>query len=182
MTKEDAKAGTGQMRRLHEAIIRSGALGKIKSEGRLVLAIALCWANYRSCQFKMSARGAAKVAGVMPTSIRRGIKQLADAGIIEAGPLTASNRRFYRFLAPPNGEGHEPCAPPDTSRVPSAHERCPGRTPVVSKARTNGAPYSSIVLKGSVRNPGGRTVPDGPAVSIEEGSRQAAKLRAEGAA
>lgn len=154
------------MRRRHEAIIRSGSLAKLRSEGRLVFALALCWADYEKCQFRMSVRGAATVAGVKPTSVRRGLDQLLAAGVIEAGPSERGKRQRYRFLVPAKEGGHTPCAPPDTPRVQRAHTGCPGRTPPVSSAHTHRVPYSSIVLKGSsrTREDSGRSGPGGPAV------------------
>lgn len=167
------------MRRRHETIIRSGALSRLRSEGRLVFALALCWADYKTCQFRMSARGAAKMAGVQPTAVRRGLAQLVDEGIIEVGPREEGKRQRYRFCTPQKSAhdschggaqgvsppGHGSCAPPDTSGAQGAHEPCAGRAHPVSGARTGCAPYSSIVLKGSsrTREGSGRTGPGGPA-------------------
>lgn len=180
MTQKDQPGSTGEMRRRHEAIIRSGALGKVRSEGRLVFALALCWADYKTCQFRMSARGAAKTAGVQPTAIRRGLAQLVQHGVIEAGPPEPGKRQKYRFRSPQKSAhepcaggahtvsptGHTQCAPPDTPRAHGAHTPCEGRAQTVSSARTGCAPYSSIVLKGSsrTREDSGRSGPDGPAV------------------
>jgi len=166
LTQESKKPVRGEMRRRHEAIIRSGVLGKIRSEGRLVFALALCWADYEKCQFRMSVRGAAKVSGVQPTSIRRGIDQLLAAGVIEAGPGEPGKRQRYRFILPSKDGGHTRCAPRDTPRVQRAHTGCPGRTHPVSSAHTPRVPYSSIVLKGSsrTREDSGRSGPGGPAV------------------
>jgi len=182
MTHNDGTASRGEMRRRHEEIIRSGALAKLRSEGRLVLTLALCWADYKTCQFRMSVRGAATVAGVQPTAVRRGIRQLVDAGVIEAGPFETGKRQRYRFRTPQKS-AHEPCpggahsvsstrahtvSTTDTHGVQRAHPRCPDRAPTVSCARTGCAPYSSIVLKGSSRTREdenvltGGSVPDGP--------------------
>ena len=150
-----SKAGsgfTGEMRRRHEAIIRSGILRKVRSEGRLVFALALCWADYKTCQFRMSIRGAATTAGVEPTSIRRGLTQLLELGVIQAGPKEAGKRQRYRFATPQK----------------SAHEPCTRGSLPVSSARTECDPYSSIVLKGSSRTREdenvltGGSVPGGP--------------------
>ena len=153
------------MRRRHEAIIRSGVLSKLRSEGRLVFCIALCWADYEKCLFTMSVRGAATVAGIKPTSVRRGLDQLLDAGVIEAGPSRTGKRQRYRFLSPTKEGEHTPCAPPDTPGVQRVHGVCPPRTPTVSGAHTPRVPYSSIVLKGSsrTREGSGLTGPAGPA-------------------
>jgi hypothetical protein len=197
VTQKEQSSARGEMRRRHEAIIRSGALGKIRSEGRLVFALALCWADYKTCVFRISARGAAKTAGVQPTAIRRGLAQLIACGVIAAGPCEPGKRQKYKFITPQKS-AHEPCAggthsvcaprahtvsTPDTVGARDAHTPCPERAQGVSGARTGCAPYSSIVLKGSSRTrEDGRTVPDGPAVQSEAGNTESAKLRAEGAA
>ena len=148
------------MRRRHERIIRSGALARVRSEGRLVFGIALCWADYGKCTFRMSVRGAATVAGVHPTTVRRGLTQLIDAGILEVGPEEIGKRQRYRFRVPQGG--HKPCPPrshsvtaprshtvppPVTPGVRAGHGVCAQGSPGVSSARTGCAPYSSIVLK-----------------------------------
>jgi hypothetical protein len=73
------------MRRRHERIIRSGALARVRSEGRLVFGIALCWADYGKCTFRMSVRGAATVAGVHPTTVRRGLTSLSKQAFWKSG-------------------------------------------------------------------------------------------------
>jgi hypothetical protein len=209
MPLKDGSASRGEMRRRHEEIIRSGVLRRVRSEGRLVFALALCWADYKTCQFRMSVRGAATTAGVEPTTVRRGLSQLLDLGVIEAGPTEPGKRQRYRFRTPQKsahepcpggarvvpGGAHEPCPGARTSGAQSAHEPCAGRAHPVSGARTGCAPYSSIVLKGSSRTREdtsvltGRTGPDGPAGRMAESdpvnsdaASMAAKLRAEAGA
>ena len=154
MPQGSEKPSRGEMRRRHEDIIRSGVLAKLRSEGRLVFALALFWADYKTCQFRMSARGAAKMAGVQPTAIRRGLAQLVEYGVIEAGPIDDAGRQRYRFRTPQKSAhepcaggthnvrtpGHTVCAPPDTPGAQSAHTPCAGRTPPVRGARTGCAP------------------------------------------
>lgn len=105
MPAEKPKSAKGEMRRRHEAIVRSGVLSSIGSEGRMVFVIALVWADYKSCQFSMSHRGAAAMSGVHVNSIRRGLKQLIDAGVLEMGPKKGVRAR-YRFVAPPSEGAH----------------------------------------------------------------------------
>jgi hypothetical protein len=198
MAGQGKDASRGEMRRRHEAIIRSGVLRELRSEGRLVFALALCWADYRTCQFRMSVRGAATTAGVQPTTVRRGLAQLVDLGVIEAGPTEEGKRQRYRFRPPQKG-AHEPCpggahsvspprahtvSTPDTPCVQSAHALCPDRTHTVSGARTGCAPYSSIVLKGSSRTREdtsgvltGRTGPSGPAVRLAANTTTDTEIR-----
>lgn len=144
MTGKTKTADTGAMRRRHEDIVRSGVLARIGSEGRLVFAVALCWADYKTCQFRMSARGAAKVAGVAVTTVRRGIAQLVDAGVFDVAPHDHGKRRRYRFAVPGAHEacaqGDTPCVRPLTQGVRaahtggarSAHEACAQRAQGVS--------------------------------------------------
>lgn len=185
MASKGKEASRGEMRRRHEAIIRSGALRGLRSEGRMVFVLALCWADYKTCQFRMSARGAASVAGVQPTAVRRGLAQLVEHGIVEVGPKEEGRRQRYRFSTPPKERaqgvsgGDTLCArprthgvsPPDTQCARAGHTPCPARAHGVSGARTGCAPYSSIVLKGSSRTREGsaltgRTGPVGPAVRL----------------
>jgi len=179
MTSDKGKASLGEMRRRHEAIVRSGALGRLRSEGRLVFALALVWVDYKSCQFRMSARGAAKVAQVCETTVRRGISQLMAAGIIEAGPAEAGKRRRYRFCTPQK-TAHEPCAPLTQGVRPPSHEPCAGGARVVRGPRTSGAqdahercadraqcvrpiPQLSSRVPQGTHEGSGRTGPGGPA-------------------
>ena len=152
MASEKPKAVSGEMRRRHEAIVRSGALSSLRSEGRLVFVVALVWADYKKCTFTMSCRGAAALAGVQVNSIRRGLKQLVDAGILEQGP-NKGGRGQYRFVSPPSG-AHTPGDRGRTPPVSGAHtggDR--GRTPGVCAAHTGGDPYPSILLKESSKIP-----------------------------
>ena len=152
MASEKPKAVSGEMRRRHEAIVRSGILSTVRSEGRLVFCIALVWADYKSCQFTMSCRGAASMAGVQVNSIRRGLKQLVEVGILEKGP-SKRGRGQYRFKSPPSGahtQGDRGRTPP-VSGAHTGGDR--GRTPGVCAAHTVGDPYSSILLKESSKIP-----------------------------
>jgi hypothetical protein len=132
---KDGKDSRGEMRRRHEAIIRSGVLGRLRSEGRLVMTLALCWADYKSCQFRMSARGAASVAGIQPTTVRRGLEQLLAAGVIEAGKPERGKRQLYRFR-PPQKTAHEPWAGGAHPVRPPAHTPCAPRAHPVRTPRT----------------------------------------------
>ena len=122
------------MRRRHERIIRSGALARVRSEGRLVFGIALCWADYKTCQFRMSMRGAAVISGVHPNTVRRGITQLVDEGIIEVGPSEHGKRQRYRFCIPKEGD--------DGSSPPRSHPVTAPRSPPVC------APVTGCVRRG----------------------------------
>jgi hypothetical protein len=141
MSKKNEPGDYGSMRRMHEAIIRSGSLGRLGSEGRLVFGIALCWADYKNCTFTMSARGAAKVACVQVNSVRRGLMQLAKAGLIEQSVKRSGGRRKFRFCLPKNpdesgSEAHTSCVRQlahsvcahGTAGVRGAHDPCHERT------------------------------------------------------
>lgn len=167
--KDGQKALSGEMRRRHEAIMRSGVMAKVRSEGRLVFAFGLMYADYASCEFKMSARGGAKVCVCQPTTFRRGIAQLRAAGVLQKGRLTKNGRHWYRFVVPTFGGAHEPCAEARTTGDRGAHQPCAearttgarGAHEPCAEGRTTGAHYSSMFLKGSSRTLEG--VPQGSA-------------------
>jgi hypothetical protein len=162
------------MRRRHEAIVRSGVLARVRSEGRLVFGIALCWADYKTCQFRMSMRGAASMAGVHPNTVRRGITQLVAEGVIEVGPSERGKRQRYRFRVPQEGDDRSspprsravtpprspPVCAPVTPGVRPGHGGCAQGSRVVTGAHTGCDPYSSIVLKVPQGTLGGGS-PDG---------------------
>lgn len=138
MAFKGKEASRGEMRRRHEAIIRSGALRGLRSEGRMVFFLALCWADYKTCQFRMSIRGAATTAGVQPNSVRRGLAQLIELGVIQAGPPQPGKRQLYRFRPPENsgdeslpGGGTSRDRPPVTHRDHPGHHSCTARTRAV---------------------------------------------------
>jgi len=176
------------MRRRHEEIIRSGVLSKLRSEGRMVLTLALCWADYKTCQFRMSASGASRTAGVQRTAVRRGLRQLLEHGVIEEGPKENGKRQRYRFrpnqlaptVPPPGTPSATPLAPtvppPGTHGARNRHEPCHHMAPPVPASGTVCATYSSIVLKGSSRTleDSGRSGPGGPPVHSEPDARSAA--------
>jgi hypothetical protein len=125
-------------------------MARLGSEGRLMACYALYWADFEKCTLKLSIRGAAKVLGVSPNGVRRGIQQLLDAGVLLlVSKGTGSGRSQYELTDP----GHEACTlrtrsvtPPVTTRDRSAHEACTERTRSVYGAHTLRDPYSNISI------------------------------------
>ena len=141
----------GELRRRHRSLLSGGVLGRLGSEGRLMACYALYWADFEKCTLRLSIRGAAKVLGVSPNGVRRGIQQMLDEGVlILLAKGTGSQRSQYELAAPP---GHEACAlrsrsvtPPVTPRDQSAHVACTERTRSVYGAHTLRDPYSNISI------------------------------------
>lgn len=135
------KPATGEMRRVHEAILRSGALARVGAAGRLVFGFGVCFADYGKCTFTMSARGGATVCGAQVTTFRRGIAELVEAGILQRGPKDRNGRGLYRFAVPPEappppeqgraqgvtGGAHRVCAQARTGCDRGAHTVCAQR-------------------------------------------------------
>lgn len=140
----------GELRRRHRGILLGGSMARLGSEGRLMACYALYWADFEKCTLKLSIRGAAKVLGVSPNGVRRGIQQLLDAGVLLlVSKGTGSGRSQYELADP----GHEACTlrtrsvtPPVTGRDRSAHEACTERTRSVYGAHTLRDPYSNISI------------------------------------
>jgi hypothetical protein len=167
--KRDPSA-KGELRRRHRALIETGVLARLRSEGRLMLCYALYWANFEQCTVSFSFRGAAKMLGVQPNAAMRGVRQLLEAGALAQLPADGqSSRRQYEIL-PSNGahtsgvrRAHEPCTGAHTSGVQSAHERCAQRTRAVYGAHTSRVRLSSISLGNSIitqREIQGKSAPD----------------------
>ena len=127
----------GELRRRHRALISGGSLGRMGSEARLMVCYVLYWADFEKCTLKMSIRGAAKVLGVTPNGVRRGIQQLLDEGVlILVSRGSGSNRSQYE-LAPPPGHatgalGPRSVTPPVTTGDRGAHVACTERTRYVT--------------------------------------------------
>ena len=128
------RSGSGEMRRCQEAIVRSGALRRLGSEGRLMFAVMAVFADYRTCEVKQSVRWFARTAGVDKTTAQRGIQQLVAAGLMRRSKPSVTGRRKHMFVSPPplSGGGDVASPAPGTSRP---H---PGDT--VSPARGRGVP------------------------------------------
>lgn len=152
---EKKKRETGEMRRRHEALLRSGVMSRLGSEARMVLTYALCYADYRRCTFTMSSAGAAKVMAVQRTSVRRGTNQLVRLGVFVPMNTSSGGSRTKYVFADFTAEGwHATCQGGGTLRaqdltrsVPEGwHATCAGVARSVRKTGTRRDPYSSVSL------------------------------------
>jgi hypothetical protein len=124
-------------------MLEDGSLASLRSEGRLAALYVLYAADFSTCQVRMSIRRAAKLVGVHPTTIRRGITQMISCGVLEVlEKPEGSGRTVFLVTA------RAPVVPPPgTSGVqeraqgvpPPGHEWCALRTRAVRGARTSGA-------------------------------------------
>jgi hypothetical protein len=156
------KSDKGEMRRRWRAMLDDGSLAALRSEGRLAALYVLYAANWSSCQVRLSMRRAAKAIGVHPTTVRRGISQMIDGGLLEVlepgdgtgttlymvperarlvrTPDTSGAQGRARLVRTPDTSGAQGCArlvrTPDTSGARSGHEPCAERARVVRGART----------------------------------------------
>ena len=124
----------GEMRRRWRAILEDGSLAALGSEGRLVASYVQHWADFATCEVRFSMRYVAKYLGVQVTTIRRGVLQMIDGGILSVlEAAEGSGRTRYVVLERTQGV----CAPPDTLR---ARERTQGvRAPDTLRARSEHA-------------------------------------------
>jgi hypothetical protein len=140
-------------------MLEDGSLAALRSEGRLMALYVLHMADWSSCELKFSMRRAARALAVQPTTVRRGVAQLLEAGILEilAKPAGPGSTRFLvseraRVVRTPDTSRAQSSAPlvrsPDTSGAQSAHEPCADRTRAVRGARTLCA-RNSFLFSGS---------------------------------
>jgi hypothetical protein len=134
------RAGNGEMRRRQEAIVRSGALRKLGSEGRLMFGVMAVFADYRTCEVKQSIRWFAKAALVDHKTAIRGVRQLVSAGVLKRSKSVLNGRRKHMFVSPNplagGGDGSSPGA--GTARPRGGDESSPARGSLVPSAGTTG--------------------------------------------
>lgn len=162
----------GEMRRRWRAMLEDGSLASLRSEGRLAALYVLYAADFSTCQVRMSIRRAAKLVGVHPTTIRRGITQMISCGVLEVlEKPEGSGRTVFLVTArapvvpPPGTSGVQERAQgvptPGTSGARSGHEPCAERARVVRGART-------LCARNSFRSIGSPSTTNG--ISIEDSS------------
>lgn len=182
--KDPAKFET---RRRWLAMMKDGSIAALRSEGRLVANYVFYAADWTTGEVRFSMRRVASLFGVHPTTVRRGIAQLLEGGILEIlgkpeGPgatLYGVCERAPLVRAPDTSRAQsrtQGVRSPDTSGAQSAHEPCAVRTRPVRGLRTICARNtinpigSSLTTNGDfirARPDGGQetatAVPNGPA-------------------
>jgi hypothetical protein len=190
------KPDRGRLRRRWRALLKDGSIAALRSEGRLVSNYVFYAADWSTCELRLSMRRAAKFLGVHPTSVRRGISQLLDGGILEilgkpAGPgstLYGICERARAVRAPDTSGAQERARvvrSPDTSGAQTAHEPCAVRTRPVRGLRTlcarnsvlfSGSPVTTTGSSTAALPTGGAAPAGGEPVSPSEEGESAAGL------
>lgn len=140
-------------------LLADGSMARLRSEGRLVALYVLSVADWSSCVARFTVRRAAKGIGVYPNTVRRGLSQLVEAGILEVLDKPSGNGKSSFLIlgrtplvTPPGTSGAHKWARVVPTRVTSGahmgHEPCPPRAPLVPTPDT-GCVHSSVFLSGS---------------------------------
>lgn len=149
------RPGKGELRRRVRAFITDGTLTKLGSEGRLLALYVFDKADWTTCEVRFSRRHVARVLGVSPTAIRRGLEQLARQGILAISERSAGSGKTKFVVTDRTHSVSAPDTPrvrlrthsvsaPDTPRVRGEHAVCPERARSVSGARTPCDHYSVL--------------------------------------
>ena len=136
-----------ETRRRWLAMMKDGSIAALRSEGRLVALYVFYAADWTSGEVRFSMRRVASLFGVQPTTVRRGISQLLDRGILEVlGKPEGPGATLYGvcerapLVRTPDTSGAQSrtraVRSPDTSGAQSAHEPCAVRTRPVRGLRT----------------------------------------------
>lgn len=144
--KEPSKKG--EMRRRWQAILEDGSLAALGSEGRLVASYVQHWAKFETGEIRFSMRYVAKYLGVQVTTVRRGVSQMVNGGILEV-VKAASGAGRTTYVVTERTPVSEPgpdtlrarertqgVRAPDTLRARSEHATCAPRAQPVRAART----------------------------------------------
>ena len=129
------KSSRGELRRRWREMLKDGSLAALRSEGRLLALYVFHAADWTSCEVRFSMRRVAEILGVQPTTVRRGISQLLDGGILEIlGKPVGPGSTLYvvperaRAVRAPDTSGAQERArvvrSPDTTRARTAHTMC----------------------------------------------------------
>lgn len=157
----------GEMRRRWRAILEDGSLAALGSEGRLVASYVQFWADFQTCEVRFSMRYVAKYLRVQATTVRRGISQMVECGILSvvAGSGQSGRTRYVVLERPQDEQGvrtlrAQGCAQgvrtPDTLRAQGAHATCAERAQGVRRVRTLGA-HNSFLSIGSPKRTNGES-------------------------
>jgi hypothetical protein len=192
------KSSRGELRRRWREMLKDGSLAALRSEGRLVALYVFHAADWTSCEVRFSMRRVAGILGVQPTTVRRGISQLLDGGILEIlGKPVGPGSTLYvvperaRAVRAPDTSGAQERArvvrSPDTSGAQSAHEPCAVRTRPVRGLRTlcvrnsvlfSGSPVTTTGSSTAALPAGGAAPAGGEPVSPRDEGNSAAGLTA----
>lgn len=136
-----------ETRRRWLAMMKDGSIAALRSEGRLVAHYVFYAADWTTGELRFSMRRVASLLGVQPTTVRRGISQMVERGILEIlGKPEGPGATLYRVceraraVRTPDTSGAQSrtqgVRSPDTSGAQSAHEVCAVRTRPVRGLRT----------------------------------------------
>jgi hypothetical protein len=153
--KEPSKQG--EMRRRWRVFLEDGSLAALGSEGRLVASYVQYWADFQTCEIRFSMRYVAKYLKVQATTVRRGVAQMVECGVLSVAEDSGrSGRTRYVVLERQKDEPGvrtlraQGCAQgvrtPDTLRAQGAHATCAERAQGVRRVRTLGAHNSFLSI------------------------------------
>lgn len=162
MAEKKDKSDKAELRTRWREFMDDGSLARLRSEGRLVAHYVFLVGNWTTCEIRFTKRQAARSLGVHPNTVRRGVQQMIDAGILEIleNGQGTSRTRFRvtdraRAVPTPGTSGAHSRARAvtgvNTSGAHSGHEPCPERARVVPGVGTGGAHNSVLVSVSSVR-------------------------------
>lgn len=157
----------GEMRRRWRVFLEDGSLAALGSEGRLVASYVQYWADFQTCEIRFSMRYVAKYLKVQATTVRRGISQMVDCGILSVVDGSGQSGRT-RYVVKERQQDEpgvrtlraQGCAQgvrtPDTLRAQGAHATCAERARGVRRVRTLGA-HNSFLSIGSPKRTNGES-------------------------
>lgn len=154
--KSDKKASSrGVLRGRWRSMLEDGSLASLRSEGRLAALYVLYAADWTTCEVRFSFHSAARRMAAQVTTLRRGVRQLVEAGLLSVveKPGGAGKTRYViperaQCVSTPVTTGARSrtraVSKSRTSGVQGAHTPCPTRAQPVSIARTLCARHSVL--------------------------------------
>jgi hypothetical protein len=174
---DQPKNKKGELRRRWRQMLDDGSIARLRSEGRLAALYVLYAADWSTCEVRLSMRRSAKLLGVQPTTIRRGISQLIEAGIMKkvGSPEKRSVCTFVvleraRAVSTLDTSGAQGCAQPvstlDTPGAQTGHTPCAPCARPVRRLRTLCA-HNTVLSTGSQSRTSGGSGEASPSGGVE---------------
>lgn len=159
------KRDLSELRARWKVLLDGGAFTQVGGQGRLVALYVLLRADWGSCEVSLSVRRAATVLGASTSTVRRGIGELVDVGVLELvrggigkkAVYVVSKRAPVRRAgvpdggAPETGRGRAVCLGVARSAPPSGAERAPVRRALRPHRARNSVSFSVSPVTNSER-------------------------------
>ena len=96
----EAPHESGELHRRVNKIMEAGLLRPVPRAGLIVFLQCRQWADFKKCRFTVSIRTLARSCRISKSPAQRGLKSLADAGVLREHKSPSTQYRVFEIIAP----------------------------------------------------------------------------------